>query len=191
MKLADNVRDYLDKRSKDLAFIFYFSMIAQLEGETMVSGPIESPIEQLFFIEWTYNDTELHRRIISNLWPQHQDDTTGKYKIDFVVDFSFEAFKTLKFRQSDEEKFNSILAPKLGIELDGHLWHEKTKEQVQYHKKRERFLIKNGWKLLRFTGSEILRDPEKCVLEVLSVVHELKNKYHDQLKTVLQKNEVV
>lgn len=44
------------------------------------------------------------------------------------------------------------------IECDGHDFHEKTKEQVIYDKKRERFLISEGLKVLRFSGTEIIHD---------------------------------
>lgn len=64
---------------------------------------------------------------------------------------------------------------------DSHLWHEKTKEQAQYHKERERFLIANGWKLLRFTGSEVYKDPSKCIDEVLGIAFPIANKYHKEL----------
>jgi very-short-patch-repair endonuclease len=47
----------------------------------------------------------------------------------------------------------------LGIELDGHAFHEKTKDQAEKDKARERDLMAMGWTLLRFTGREVWRDP--------------------------------
>ena len=52
------------------------------------------------------------------------------------------------------------------IECDGHNFHEKTKEQVIYDKKRERFLISTGRKVLRFSGTEILNESYKIVDEL-------------------------
>lgn len=52
------------------------------------------------------------------------------------------------------------------IECDGHDFHEKTKEQAQYDKQRERFLVSQGYKVLRYTGSEIINDFEKIKEEL-------------------------
>ena len=41
------------------------------------------------------------------------------------------------------------------VELDGHDFHEKTKEQAQKDKDRDRSLTRAGYKIMRFTGSEI------------------------------------
>ena len=60
----------------------------------------------------------------------------GKYIVDFQVNATW----------SD----TSVI-----IECDGHDFHEKTKEQVTKDKIRERFLVENGYKVLRFSGSEI------------------------------------
>jgi hypothetical protein len=44
------------------------------------------------------------------------------------------------------------------IECDGHDWHEKTREQAR----RDR--------VIRFTGSEIMKDPSKCVDEIIEII---------------------
>lgn len=53
---------------------------------------------------------------------------------------------------------------------DGHEFHEKTKQQAQYDKKRDRKLTKLGYKILRFTGSEIYNDVRKCIMEVEDLI---------------------
>lgn len=45
------------------------------------------------------------------------------------------------------------------VELDGHAFHERTKEQAARDKKRDRDLQTSGLAVLRFTGSEVWRDP--------------------------------
>ncbi len=55
------------------------------------------------------------------------------------------------------------------VELDGHDFHERTPEQAQSDKSRDRELQALGWHVLRFTGREVLRDPFKCTREVLSL----------------------
>ncbi len=64
---------------------------------------------------------------------------------------------------------------KLAVELDGHEWHERTKEQAAKDKARDRFLVRKGYRVLRFTGSEIHKDVGRCAIEVLNILHELLN----------------
>lgn len=56
------------------------------------------------------------------------------------------------------------------VELDGHDFHEKTKEQVAADKKRQRYLAKDGTVVLRFSGSEVFKDPEARMAEVIETV---------------------
>ena len=67
--------------------------------------------------------------------------------------------------------------PLLGIEIDSHIWHEKTKEQARKDKERERYLVGRGWQLLRFTGSEVFNDAPKCVRETVEVADKVRGKY--------------
>lgn len=60
--------------------------------------------------------------------------------------------------------------PPVAIELDGHDFHERTKEQAERDKSRDRLLQAAGWQVLRFTGSEVWRDPKRCVLEAQLVM---------------------
>lgn len=75
------------------------------------------------------------------------------YKADFVIII--------------EGLLGSIL--KIVIEIDGHDWHEKTKEQAAYDKRRDRDITKNGYIILRFTGSEIYTNTKRCICEILEI----------------------
>ena len=46
------------------------------------------------------------------------------------------------------------------IECDGHDFHEKTKEQAQRDKQRDRNILANGMYVMRYTGSEIFNNEE-------------------------------
>lgn len=73
----------------------------------------------------------------------------GNYRLDFAVDPE---------------------GSKIAIECDGHEFHERTKEQAARDKSRDRALQAAGWRVLRFTGSEIFADPGKCASEVRAIV---------------------
>lgn len=53
------------------------------------------------------------------------------------------------------------------IECDGHDFHERTKEQAQRDRSRDRWFTTQGVTVLRFTGSEIYRDPFKVADEII------------------------
>ena len=49
------------------------------------------------------------------------------------------------------------------IECDGHQFHERTKEQAARDRARDRAMTLSGFKVMRFTGSELHRDLMTCV----------------------------
>lgn len=86
------------------------------------------------------------------LIPQYE---WNNYRIDFVI------------RQEDGYTPKYIF-----IECDGHDFHEKTKEQAERDKSRDRNINCAGVLLLRFTGSEIYRDPTLCVKQIIQQLGE-------------------
>lgn len=59
---------------------------------------------------------------------------------------------------------------RIALELDGHNFHQRTKEQVTRDYRRGRELARAGWIVIRFTGSEIYRDAGACALEVSGIL---------------------
>lgn len=74
----------------------------------------------------------------------------GKYRPDFQLVFY-------------HEQIESFI--KMNIEVDGHIYHEKTKEQALRDKRRDRYYLSKGITTMRFTGSEVWKDPFKCAEE--------------------------
>lgn len=131
---------------------FYADTLAALEHST-----VESPIEAVF---WTWWSVLLWSREIAEelfyLEPQRAVAVGEKaYRVDFAItptdDFA---------KQADEA---SIQVPKIAIELDGHDFHERTKEQVAYRNERDRALQMDGWIVLHFSGSELNSRPRESV----------------------------
>lgn len=58
------------------------------------------------------------------------------------------------------------------VEIDGHESH-KTKEQREHDYKRERYLMKKGYTVMRFMGTEVFLEPKKCVMEVIEFGEEV------------------
>lgn len=85
---------------------------------------------------------------IISQWPE------GPYTIDLLILLVFAPRRSVK----------------CVVECDGHDFHEKTKEQAQRDKKRDRFFQAKGWTVLRFTGSEIFHDAVKCADEISTII---------------------
>lgn len=75
----------------------------------------------------------------------HPQVSVGRYRVDFLVGM-------------------------LVIECDGHEFHA-SKEQRTHDAGRDRWLMSQGYRVVRFTGSEIFRDAVKCAQEVRDLVH--------------------
>lgn len=60
----------------------------------------------------------------------------------------------------------------LVIELDGHDYH-KTKDQRTHDAKRQRSLEINGYRVIRFTGTEIYKDTKRCVQDTINFLKTL------------------
>jgi very-short-patch-repair endonuclease len=74
-----------------------------------------------------------------HIYPQHP---VGKYRLDFAI--------------PDKH---------IAIELDGHEYH-KTKFQRTRDAQRDRWLFGQGWHVLRFTGTEIHGNLDRCIDEI-------------------------
>lgn len=59
---------------------------------------------------------------------------------------------------------------RLAVEADGRAWHDAARDA-----RRDRHLERLGWRTLRFTGSEIVRDPDATAEQILSAVDERSN----------------
>jgi very-short-patch-repair endonuclease len=111
-------------------------------------GSKEFDFHVLFFMD-EFQGLGIPVRII----PQHQ---ILNYRVDFLVRTIFDNDRKLE----------------IVVECDGHDYHERTKEQASYDKARDRELQKLGFKVFRFTGSDIHQDANACAREVMEQVME-------------------
>jgi hypothetical protein len=159
----ESVHQHMERAAKWAAKAARESVEETPELLNYCEPPMESPIEAIFQVWW--HAVGLFRvdpaGVILSLFPQHEvalDD--HKYRLDFTVGYQdpdlLWAAHLLK-----------IPAWKIGVELDGHNWHERTKEQVAIRNSRDRELLQAGWIIFHYSGSELYRDPVRCVTEVM------------------------
>jgi len=106
----------------------------------------ESPIEMLF---WNTAYFELSK--FGEFSPQMP---IGPYRLDFTL------------TEIPDAPF-----VKIAIEIDGHDYH-KTKSQRDNDSARDRYLQRNGWNVIRFTGGQVYNDPQRCVEEAKELIAE-------------------
>ena len=140
-----------DKRVIELALKCALEII--IPDYTWMLEHADSPIEQLMGIALVHAFRDSEATMIQ---PQ-VGLAVGKkeYRMDFLID-RIDCF--------DERHFP--IETSIAVECDGHAFHEKTKEQAARDKSRDRAIQSKGIYVMRFTGSEINKDPMKCALEV-------------------------
>jgi hypothetical protein len=130
----------------------------------------ESPIEQLLLVSLLNNGwhtPEFHEQIVALTWMKQQRIRT---KVGYLSGSGFiDCFLVLQGETNIDGKdyrLDIALATpgeKYAFELDGHDFHERTKEQASSDKARDRAFTLSGWKVLRYTGSDVHRDPGAIV----------------------------
>lgn len=155
--MEKNVEEYLAMRVQDIA--------EEWEDDTRGrANHCESPVEQLFLIEWCYQ-IEAENRVPDGfpkfyIWPQYE---IQNYRVDFLIyHTSNDMWMCQEETQPKNNKEKTLI-----VEIDSYLWHGKTPYQFEKEKKRERDLMSQGYEIMRFSGREIIRDVAECVEQVI------------------------
>lgn len=106
-----------------------------------VAEPVQSPIEEAMH-------EALSARLPDGLVMRRQRQI-GRYAADFTVEGP---------------------SCRIVVECDGHEFHERTKEQAEHDRRRDREMQADGWLVLRFTGREIHRNADGCACEVVRAI---------------------
>jgi hypothetical protein len=99
----------------------------------------------------------------------------NRYRLDFAIETPNHMFVELA-------RLCRVAFPKIAVEIDGHDFHERTKEQVAYRNQRDRDLQAGGWTVLHFSGTEVNRDPVRCVMEAARVGYEKFNEFEREVR---------
>lgn len=173
--VPDNVWDFINKASDDYGR-FEAERFSQEVFSRIVEEPIASPIEQIFYValrtfahalyeEIDPESIEIGGQLLLghgiHIVPQFK---VGNYRVDFLVE------RTWIYRQ--EQHQCTVL-----VELDGHEFHDRDKRQRAYEKARDRFIQRAGYRILHYTGSEVVGDPYRVAHEVLNTIEAASGAY--------------
>lgn len=145
----------------------------------------ESPLEQVFFLEYlSVYDAEPTWTESGNPVFTHKldaGDLTGRTKEYYVfLELQAEIITTLQkkyradflitvrgwFGMSDGWRE----VDRVVVEIDGHDFHERTKQQAAGDRSRDRALTSDGYTVVRFTGSEIYANPVAAIFELSPLI---------------------
>jgi very-short-patch-repair endonuclease len=162
----------------------------------------ESPAERLFLLGFTLDDSE---RPVTIDWEDNEliygspDRRSRPFaaNLEAVVNDDFEGFTLHQQAEIGPYRVDFLLEDKepaddgrpnwgVVIEIDGHDFHERTKEQAAYDKRRDRFLASAGYHVLRFTGSEVYADPVVCTRDALQIALTLRIRDNKRQERVLR-----
>ena len=119
-----------------------------------------TPIEQMFAIALETRiknskklDRKLQYGIQQKIKPRYSNNT---YIVDFVI-----------FGIEGENRLTPLI-----IELDGKEYHSST-EQINHDYARANELMRDGYAVMRFTGSQIYANATACVRQAIQIFYEL------------------
>ncbi len=156
-----------------------------LWGVASLAPYVDSPIEERFLVALVAIDElsgpssiDFHGHGIHHVVRTSRESSShlvitgqapvGQYRADFLLEWGFFGMEA-----------------RVAVELDGHDFHEKTKEQVARGKKRDRFFAAQDLPLLRFSGSEVHKDATACAQEALALLSSAHNKAIDRRRAQL------
>lgn len=160
-KIDGEIEKYLLDRQTELEFALNFT---------------GSPIEKLFVLA-LLNETDVHFGYCPP-WIDHWSMKDCPSPTPLLIGMyyrcpifsQFPVFLEDRAAILDFAMFTDGNGGKIAIELDGHDFHERTREQAERDKSRDRLLQSDGWIVLRFAGSEIWRDAGKCARQSILVL---------------------
>ncbi len=136
-----------------------------LHSVDVMSSRCESPIEILLVAaivaeagHWPvkcFFYGKYGRHFFSNTANVNAQIEIGPYRADFLIEASLDGGRP---------------SLRLDVECDGHDFHERTKEQAARDRQRDRWMQAHDIAVMRFTGSEIWKDPIDCADQILAFV---------------------
>lgn len=143
--------------------------------QTTISDVVQSPIEQMFLIELVFADwveTGGDYREVAVCHPKYYEGNARcqRAAICLIPQYPSEPY-SIDIAVIIKHPFHAPF--RIAVECDGHDFHERTKEQAQHDKRRDRELQKRGWIVFRFTGSEIYNHGSERAQEIANYCSEV------------------
>ena len=160
IQVPSNVFSFIEKASREVGKWHVEEWPQTMFTDLVESISIKSPIEQLFYVA----ACTLCKAYGLEVCPAPSDCgiyivpqfKVGKYSADFLLS---------QVKIGPDEVYTPVI-----VELDGHDFHDRNKIQRSYEKRRDREFVKKGYRVLHFTGSDVVSDPFGVAFEALDMV---------------------
>ena len=147
------------------ALFYYGLVLSAVEQEINIKTGYRNKRPHYYFYRADANYPDSEDTPTVTIMPQSQ---IGEYRVDFLIEYEQDIIETDDQGNDKGVQFRSSII----VECDGHDFHEKTKAQASKDKKRDRVLQSVGYRVFRFTGSDIYKDPISCAEEVYGLFHQ-------------------
>jgi very-short-patch-repair endonuclease len=138
----------------------YFECAVARECERLAKY-CESPIEVMLGAAFCIR-SDLGIPGFAVIVPPGQDHPKpGKHRLLIHPQYEWESYRI-------DFAFDAAWGKTVFVECDGHDFHERTKEQAERDRAKDRRIQEAGITIFRFTGSEIYRDPANCAEQVIN-----------------------
>lgn len=156
----------LDLAAQEVACVAadrYKSLLAEeLDESKKPQSTFDSPLEAIFFLWWrnyeAINPNAAYRYVLVG---QERVEINGEW---FRPDFSIYLDDAGLLKKMAD---HGVRWPRIAVELDGHGFHERTREQVARRDYRDRALQQAGWTVFHFSWAEMTAEPARCLNEVV------------------------
>jgi very-short-patch-repair endonuclease len=139
-QLLENYDYYLDCAYDENDFMLY----CKDEKAIKYNSPLEEGFH--FYLKESIKNGSWNISILPDF------DIIHHYKIDdYIIDFVI---------QTKDKKLN------IAIEIDGFTYHDRNEKQFTYERQRQNNLVNKGYKILRYTYTDILKNINKCILDI-------------------------
>lgn len=157
--IADCAQQFIDDHARTECIGNSSSIMTEIQEHGITSPP-----EQLWYA--AANAVGIPR--LATILPQYE---IGQYRVDFMIN-PIGFFVEHPFNIFPDQLLFALSSSLqcLVVEIDGFEWHDKTPEQAERDKTRERFIQQQGFRLFRYAAREVLREPVKCAQEIDAAV---------------------
>ena len=152
--------------------------------DCFMGHPCDHPV--LHFLIPNYQEPDIQGFSV-RIYPQYEiavpfpsSNGVGTKQKAFRADFMVLLIPPADIHKLKTRDFTKRAIAKLIVEVDGHDFHEHTKEQAEHDKSRDRAFTNFGYQVLRFTGREINREAANKALEVFSCLNSACHKFVKQ-----------
>jgi hypothetical protein len=153
---SDDLTRFVPEVQKSLQKLQLLSDRISIERIIKKIAEWESPLEQVFYVTSLY--LKIGKRIDRKIRIEEQYCVASSGKRYFV-----------DFRLSLDDEMFPHLDPFIAfVECDSHAFHDRTSDEFTQDRQRWRVLQRQGAKVYPFSGKELLKNPERCVIECIS-----------------------